>query len=333
MYPAVTDTRAQHIVHVSATPIAGAPLITSRLLAEHGYRSRCIAPGRYPDGRDFGCDVHPRQTELRDELLSQADIIVAHNGGPASQKWFREILRPRQVCVIYHSQPGRVDRTLERLGAPVAVLGQYQPRLYDGQYFIVGNLIPLDEADYQPAQLRTRQQTQVRIAYAPSNASACFDRQASAFWDNKGYQATAGILARLDQRDDVEVEIITGCSLEECLRRKRQAHIVIDECVTGSYHRNSLEGLAVGAVVVNAADRLSLDAARHCAGGAEPPFVVSRLDGLLRKLTELIELGTGELIRRGLLGRRWMEKCWSPSELIRRGYEPLLDSARRISAV
>ena len=141
-----------HIVHVSATPIAGAPLITSLLLAKHGYRSRCIAPGRYPDGRDFGCDVHPRQTELRDELLNKADIIVAHNGGPASKKWFRRILRHKRFCVIYHSQPGRVDRMLEWQGVPAAVLGQYQPRLYGGQYPLVANLIPLDEPGYQPVK-------------------------------------------------------------------------------------------------------------------------------------------------------------------------------------
>ena len=319
-----------HIVHISTTPIAGAPLITSGLLARHGYKSRCIAPGRNPDGRDFGLDVHPTQTELRDELLSQADIIVAHNGGPASQKWFRRIIRHKRFCVIYHSQPGRVDRTLEWLGAPVAVLGQYQPRLYGGQYPLVAGLIPLDEPDYQPA---TRNQPKVRIAYAPSQLSACFDRKASAFWDNKGYQVTVTILARLAKRADVEVDVITGCTLKECLRRKRQAHIVIDECVTGSYHRSSLEGLALGAVVVNAADRLSLDAAKHCSGGAASPFVISRLDGLLCKLTELAEAGPAELIRRGLNNRRWMQQCWLPAELISRGYEPLLDSARRISAV
>jgi len=328
----VIDVRALQVVHVSATPIAGSPLITSGLLAKHGYLSRCIAPGKYSDGRDFGCDVHPAQTELRDELLNRADIIVAHNGGPTGQRWFRKVLRQKQVCTIYHSQPERVDRMLEWLGAPVAILGQYQLRLYDGQYLIVGNLIPLDEPDYRPAESATRQLGKVRIAYAPSNASACFDRKASAFWDNKGYQVTVGILARLAKRADVEVDVITGCALKECLARKRQAHVVIDECVTGSYHRSSLEGLALGTVVINAADRLSLDAARHCAGGAEPPFVISRLDGLLRKLTELVEAGPDELVRQGLAGRRWMEQCWSPAELIRRGYEPLLTSARKISA-
>jgi len=132
--------------------------------------------------------------------------------------------------------------------------------------------------------------------------------------------------------NDVETEVITGCELKECLARKRKAHIVIDECVTGSYHRSSLEGLALGTGVVNAADRLSLDAAKHCAGGAEPPFVISRLDGLFRKLTELVEAGPAELARRGLAGKGWMEQCWSPVDLIRRGYEPLLASARKISA-
>ena len=35
----------------------------------------------------------------------------------------------------------------------------------------------------------------------------------------------------------------------EAMAMKRRAHILVDECVTGSYHRNSLEGLAAGCVV------------------------------------------------------------------------------------
>ena len=326
------DKQARLIVHVSATPLAGSPLISSRLLAKCGYQSRCIAGGRYPDGRDFGCDVHPAQATLRDELLERTDVIVAHNGGPVWARWFRQAVGQKQVCVVYHSQPSRVDRTLERQGAPAAVLAKYQPRLYGGQYLLVANLIPLDEAGYQPATVDRSKEAKVRITYAPSNNSACFDRKAPDFWDNKGYQATLSILDRLARRDDVEVDVITGCDLKGCLARKRQAHIVIDECVTGSYHRSSLEGLALGTVVVNAADRLSLDAAKHCAGGAEPPFVISRLDGVSSKLTELVDAGPAGLTRRGLAGRAWMEQCWSPVDLIRRGYEPLLASARKISA-
>ncbi len=320
----------QLIVHVCATPLAGSPLITSRLLGRYGYQSRCIAGGKYPDGRDFGCDIHPAQEKLRDELLERADIIVAHNGGPAWAGWFQRAVEHKQVCVVYHSGPSRVDRILERLGAPAAVLAQYQPRLYGGQYPLVANLIPLDEPNYQPATQDKARQVKVRIAYAPSNDSACFDRKDPDFWDNKGYQATLSILAGLADRDDVEVDIITGCDLKQCLDRKGKAHIVIDECVTGSYHRSSLEGLALGTVVINAADRRSLDAAKHCTGGAEPPFVISRLDGLLPKLTELVEVGPTELVRRGLANRRWMEQCWSPADLISRGYSPLLASARKI---
>lgn len=321
----------KRIVHVAPRPIASSPLITSRLLREHGYDSRCIASGKYPDGRDFGCDVHPNEVELRDSLLNEADIIVAHDGGPVRAGWFRRAVEQKSVCVVYHSQPSQVDRTLERQGAPVAVIGQYQPRLYGGQFLVVANMIPLDKPEYRPDESPDREQDRIRIVYAPSNTSACFNRQAPEFWDNKGYQITVNVLAELSQRGDVEVDVISGCELNECLGRKRRAHVVIDECVTGSYHRSSLEGLAAGAVVINAADRLSLDAARHCAGGPEPPFVISRVDGLLRTLLELIEAGPAVLVRRGRAGRRWMEQCWSPGELIRRGYEPLLASARRIS--
>ena len=72
----------------------------------------------------------------------------------------------------------------------------------------------------------------------------------------------------------------------ESLAMKRRAHIVIDECVTGSYHRNSLEGLAAGCVVVNGVGLLPgvEEVLRRCAPEAHAlPFVFSTLDSLERR--------------------------------------------------
>ena len=58
---------------------------------------------------------------------------------------------------------------------------------------------------------------------------------------------------RLAALPDVRIESTERghVSHEQALAMAR-AHGAIDECVTGSYHRNSLEGLAAGAVVAMA---------------------------------------------------------------------------------
>jgi hypothetical protein len=91
---------------------------------------------------------------------------------------------------------------------------------------------------------------------------------------------------------------------------------VIDECVTGSYHRNSLEGLAAGCVVVNGVGlRPAIaEVLRRCAGGAASPFVFARLDELEQELENLISLGPAALALRGVFSRHWMEQNWQFQE-------------------
>ena len=97
---------------------------------------------------------------------------------------------------------------------------------------------------------------------------------------------------------------------------KRRAHIVIDECVTGSYHRNSLEGLAAGCVVVNGVGlRPAIgEVLRGCAGGAASPFVFARLDELALAL-------------RGALARQWMEQHWQFQEQWSSCWTPVVHAA------
>src|SRR5208337_5454959 len=112
----------------------------------------------------------------------------------------------------------------------------------------------------------------------------------------KGFSRTIDVLDRLATRHAIRLEVVRdGCvSHVESLAMKRRAHILIDECVTGSYHRNSLEGLAAGCVVVNGVGLLPgvLDALRNCADDPMAnPFLHADLDTLETLLATLIELG------------------------------------------
>jgi hypothetical protein len=116
----------------------------------------------------------------------------------------------------------------------------------------------------------------------------------------------------------------------EALAAKRRAHIVIDECVTGSYHRNSLEGLSAGSVVVNGVGLLEGVAAvfRRCAGDApDLPFVYADLPSLEGRLSALIESGPSALVEMGRHNRAWMERHWDFSAQWDRFWQPAMDAA------
>jgi hypothetical protein len=56
----------------------------------------------------------------------------------------------------------------------------------------------------------------------------------------------------------VSIDIITNTPYDKCIERKRDAHIIIDECKTGSFHKCTIEGLNLGSVVfVNISDKIN----------------------------------------------------------------------------
>lgn len=302
------------VCHLSCTPVAGAAWAWSEAFKEAGYESLCIAGSTYGDGRIMPRDEDwpPDQRGIR--MVYEAELIFCHQGKPYRQLWYPQ---DKPTVAIYHSQPtpGHTNRLAEKDGWPWAVIGQYQERLYPG-CSIVPNLLPLKHPWYQTV---SKPMDYVRIAYSPSNRSL-------SGWDDKGYEKTVPILEGL-RGPGVEVDIITGVPLEECLKRKATAHIVIDEVVTGAYHRSSLEAMALGCVVVNNADSQCEQAIRKMTGGCRPLFIRCGIEGLRSALLGLIERGPDALGHMGLHNRQWMEYAWQPAELIERNFKPLMDAA------
>src|ERR1044072_4711142 len=104
--------------------------------------------------------------------------------------------------------------------------------------------MPLWEQAFQPGA----KGDVVTIAYTPSGKHESYPAGHRLYWHGKGYATTMAVLDRLAGRYPIRVEAVRDRQLShaEALAAKRRAHIVIDECVTGSYHRNSLEGPAPG---------------------------------------------------------------------------------------
>jgi hypothetical protein len=290
------------------TPVAGAAWAAAEAFREAGYESFSVAGSRYNDGRVMPRheDWPPGPREI--EMIRNADVIFCHQGHPYKFDWYP---KHKPTVFWYHSQPLHMWRHGEKEGWPWCVEGQYQTRLYPGS-IPVPNLFPLRHPWYQPQPKPDR----VQIVYSPSNSTL-------AGYDDKGYSGTIAALQGLD----ADVHVLTGVSLEQCLAAKAKAHIVIDECVTGSYHRNSLEGLALGCVVVNNCDGLCEQNIRDMTGGAGLPFVRSNIGDLSTTLRRLVEMGPSSVAHMGYRNREWMEGVWNPAEMIERNLKPLMDEA------
>jgi hypothetical protein len=171
----------------------------------------------------------------------------------------------------------------------------------------------------------------VTIAYTPSGRHETYPPDHRLYWHGKGYQTTTRVLRALEERRGVRLQTIGHAQVSHAaaLAMKRNAHIVIDECVTGSYHRNSLEGLALGCVVING---LGLrppinEVLQTCAGGADSPFVFARLETLEEELERLIALGPAVLAERGMASRQWMKQHWQFANQWDRHWKLAIDAA------
>ncbi len=301
------------VVSYATTPVAGVPVILSRCVAARTpHAAACVWARRdYGNGVRFEGGVEWATERARaEEELQRADLVVVHNG--KFEPRHRKLLASKAVVTMAHNYKWNVDETFVREGFPGVVVGQYQAALreFDG-WAAVPNPVPLWEPEHQPCE---KGET-ITICYTPSGRHDRYPEGHKLYWHSKGYATTMRVLNALAARYTLRLEVIDGrqVSHAESLAMKRRSHIVIDECVTGSYHRNSLEGLAAGCVVVNGLGlRPEIEEVfRACAPrSTQTPFVRAGLEGLEAVLASLIETGAAALAEAGAANRRWMEEHW-----------------------
>lgn len=324
------------IVSYSVTPVAGVPVILARCIsARTHHRCRCVwATNRYGSGVVFDGDIQwtesPGQAEAE---LADADVVIVHNG--KTDAMHAKLLAGKPIITMAHNYMWNVDPQFVQKEFPGVVVGQYQAVLPEFRGWAkVPNPIPLWEEAFQPDQ----KPDTVTICYTPSAKHETYPENHRLYWHSKGYYTTMRVLEMLVSRKGIRLNAIRDRQLphSEALAMKRRSHIVIDECVTGSYHRNSLEGLASGCVVVNGVGPSSPVAPplRYCAGyAAKVPFVYTNLFGLKRTLESLVEEGPHELCQAGQRNRQWMERYWEVGFQWERFWVPVvrraLDTAAR----
>ncbi len=317
------------IMHLSTAPLVGAPGAICRSLNMHaGFEARWAvldaAVGSY-DKMVFDLDLQwSKDREEIIDLVNRCDVLHLHNFIGLDSVLFSPInfrfmwKQGRPMVRHFHSTPQWISRSLhcteaEVLACPIpkVVIAQFHER-----YFPTAKLVP--NIVFPPTLKRVRALTApLRIGYAPSR----FGSARAARWDTKGYPETVKLLRRVVRSAGrlgigVELELIEQVSHAECLRRKLECDIFIDDLVTGSYHLNTLEALSAGVACLTYLDRRTQQAITDLTGRSDFPALSVGLEHAHGVLLALCQ--DRDAVRSiGAQSRQWMARHWDPVDSAR----------------
>ena len=273
------------VYHYRQTPIAQAPLELAKAINKFGQGYRCEMAGLgAPNMRAFPA----------------GSILHAHNLLPGNRHGIKTVLQ-------YHSEPfqvdlkSRVDRKL--------VISQYHATLpeYSG-CSIVRNVIDFTTPQYSSQQVSHA----IKIGFSPSRTKKLGK------WHDKGYDQTLAVLNKIKREygTSVEIDVITGVSLDACIARKSKCNIIIDECVTSSYHRSGLEGLALGKLTICSLSPNVEKILLSSSGAQVSPFFNVWINSLETELNKIVDAGLDFILEKGKESRSWMEQHWHPQTIV-----------------
>ena len=247
----------------SRTPLAAAPWELYKALKKYTLLDVSLINGtaRYNDGRTFPFHLlltSPNGNAMR--VLQESDLWHVHN-----------YLTPQLIVVKRNQKVIAQFHSLPRLGNWQALMSfadvSYtirQPN-QEKEYKLKGLPNIVDPDEYRPV----RRKTPVKIAFAPST------RLAIGHPGSKGYNEVKLVLDNIARKRDVKIVWIERKSYIENLEMKQQSHILIDDVITGNWHRTSLEGMCFGCAVLNKVSK--------------SPFVYATVNTLEERLLWLVD--------------------------------------------
>ncbi len=289
------------MLFVSQTPMSGMPWRVSQvcdpiLRTDGGWaRSVVYDPGAY-GGRTYPTDLRQGSTEA-ENASTECDVVIltaemgeehAH-GKPWTRHHSTDPLR------WIEQEPSATRST---------VVAQ-SPARFAENLDVLPNAVPIDDPRFVPGE---KSDDKINIVYTPTSKS-------KEGWTRKSYPDTMLAFRRILNdtalRAKVNIYLLEDTPFEQIMAARRRAHIVIDECSTGSYHSTTLESLSCGAAVLTWID-------------SDTQYAVSRLMGKDICLP-VIQTGEKEIYRnlRMLIenpvllestmkeSRRWMAKHYS----------------------
>ena len=271
--------------------------------------ARCINKYTEHDARIW-YSRHGRSGDLHPYHEERGDLLHFHN-------MYKKTIKPS--VIQYHSEP--LMASCEGISVGVSlnppkeckklVIAQYHAGLqvYEG-CTPVRNIINFETPEYVPRIIKNK----IRIGYSPSTDNS----SAFGVWHRKGVEQTTWVLKFITKQfPNVEYDIIENVSPGECIRRKNLCNIIIDECVTPSYHRSGLEGLALGKLTISWVDEKVEKILKKASGSDINPFESVYVGWLEDRLVEICSSGIDYILDEGRKNREWMEKYWQPEQIAR----------------
>lgn len=271
-----------NIIHVSKTPLVGAPGTLSEYLNYiENFNSIHFTLNEYPEQLRFFFTKNSVHLDLKNKLLKNlftdciqnADIIHIHNdvdnpevidilmNNQANKSFIYQIHSPYREPPIFINK----SKDLPFRFAKKLVIAQVHPRLYP-DFEIVPNIV-----DFNPTKkVISRLNEKIRILFAPSHK-----RTKGVIFSTKFTENQEDIFNKICKDDKFELINIDKPIAPNVLAEiRKRSDISIDEIATGGFHQVSYEALACGNIVVNNADLFSKEIFANAIQADElPPFV------------------------------------------------------------
>jgi len=224
----------------SRTPLAAAPWELYKALKKYTAVEPSLINGsaRYRDGRSFPYHLllsSPNGHAMR--VIQESELWHVHN---YLVPQLIILKKDHKVVAQFHSLPrlGNWKQLMDFADVSYTIRQPNQEEEYK-ELKALPNIIDPDE--YRPR----RRKPPVKIAFAPST------RAPIGHPGSKGYAQVKVVLDSVARKRDVEIVWIEYRPYEQNLALKQRSQILIDDVVTGNWHRTSLEGMCFGCAVLN----------------------------------------------------------------------------------
>ncbi len=290
----VADMNSEpEVLHLTSTPLAGAPGRIANALATHTrYSALAVSLNDYPPplaGVFYeNTLILPRKSPgapLLPTLIGRASIIHVHNRLPdhALELVAKHAKRGCKFVYQTHSPlregPLFFDRA-ESQGLPFSAhltLPHLHHRFFPN-HKLVPNLVP-----YAPSVRPLGDDERILVIYSPAH------KRSGQRWSDKVSPQLDKVLRALRTLPHVKVLDVAGVQPRALFELRRNAHVTIDEIATGAFHQISMEGLAAGNVTVNNADPFAQAAFQAaCDVGVPPPFFLTSPTDVGERLLSLV---------------------------------------------
>lgn len=285
----------------SKTPLAAAPWELYKALKKYTMLDVNLINGaaRYNDGRTFPYHLlltSPNGSSMK--VLQESELWHVHN---YLTPQLVVIKKEHKVMAQFHSLP-RLMNWKQLMGfADVSyTIRQPNQEIEYKELKALPNIIDPDE--YRPR----RRCSPVKIAFAPST------RAPIGHPGSKGYDQVKKVLDSIARKRDVEIVWIERRPYEQNLALKQRSHILIDDVVTGNWHRTSLEGMCFGCAVLNKV--------------MKSPFVYATIKTLEERILWLVD-NPAILNDFQERSRLWVLQHWHAIDMVKeyeKAYEELL---------